>query len=71
MTLEYKGYVIVQAGNNHIQLFKDNQMVMHEACNERLSLKEMHQKVDEFVDLINKVNEGQDLNNILTKKLLV
>ena len=50
MCIEYKGYVIQQSTyNNHIMIIKENRMVMHSQCSQKLNEKQLCDLVDEFV----------------------
>lgn len=37
LKINYKGYVISQASNNHVMIYKDNQMVFHAICRKKLN----------------------------------
>lgn len=42
LKIKYKGYEISQASNNHVAIFKDNEMVFHAQC--QLKLDELELK---------------------------
>lgn len=51
---EYKGYVLQQSGyNNHYMILKDDKMVMHCQCNEKLNQKGAEKAIDFYIDLVN------------------
>ena len=37
LTINYKGYIISQAENNHVMICKDNQMVFHSQADIKLN----------------------------------
>lgn len=47
--LNYKGYTISQADNNHIMITKDKQMVFHSSCTKPLSKEELKRQIDWFI----------------------
>ena len=49
--IEYKGYIISQADNNHIMIIKDNQMVFHSSCTKLLNKEELKKEIDRFIEL--------------------
>ena len=49
---EYKGYILQQSNyNNHYMIFKDDKMVMHCQCTEKLNQKKAEENIDFFIDL--------------------
>lgn len=55
---EYKGYILQQSGyNNHYMIFKDDKMVMHSQCTEKLNQKTAEQIIDLYLDLIKENND--------------
>lgn len=51
--VEHNGYTIVQATNNHIQIYKDDQIILHASCTKKMTEEELKQQVD----LIKKIRE--------------
>ena len=52
LKINYKGYTISQASNNHVMICKDNQMLFHAQCNKELSEKELKQELEHYLKLI-------------------
>lgn len=61
--LEYKGYTISQADNNHIMIIKANQMVFHSNCSKSLNKEELKNQIDWFIKFKNMLDEkrGNDM----------
>ena len=58
LKINYKGYIISQAYNNHVMICKDNQMLFHASCDKKLNKEELQNKLDFYFnlkDLIEKV----------------
>lgn len=52
---EHKGYVLQQSSyNNHYMIIKDDKMVMHCQCTEKLDQKGAEEAIDFYIDLITK-----------------
>lgn len=52
-TFEHKGYVLQQSDyNNHFMIFKDDKMVCHSQCTEKLDQKKAEENIDFFIDLM-------------------
>ena len=43
--VEHEGYTIVQCTNNHIQVYKDNRLVLHASCNKKMTEDELKGQV--------------------------
>ena len=50
MTLEYRGFVLVQDDDNNINIYKNDILLVHEVNKERCSLKDMHDEIDKFLE---------------------
>ena len=61
LIINYKGYEISQADNNHIMICKDNQMLFHTHCNRKLSKKQLQEQFN-FYEKILGILEGGDRN---------
>ena len=55
--INYKGYTVSQASNNHVMITKDKQMVFHAPCSKPLSKEELKEKADWFIDIFSKIVE--------------
>lgn len=58
LKINYKGYIISQAENNHVMICKDNQMLFHAQSNKKLNEDELKQKLEFYFklnDLVEKV----------------
>ena len=53
LKINYKGYIISQANNNHVMICKANQMLFHASCNKKLNKKELQNKLDFYLNLKN------------------
>lgn len=50
---EYKGYVLQQSNfNNHYMIFKDDKMIMHCQCTEKLDQKGAEEAIEFYLDMI-------------------
>lgn len=54
--VEHEGYKIIQCTNNHIQIYKDDRIVMHASCTKKMTEEELKQQVD----LLKTIREGKD-----------
>lgn len=52
LKINYKGYEISQAKNNHVMICNDNEMLFHAQCNKKLSEKELKQELEHCLKLI-------------------
>lgn len=52
MEVNYKGYTISQASNNHIMITKDNKMVFHANATKKLTEDELKEQIDNFIKLL-------------------
>ena len=52
MKVNYKGYTISQASNNHIMIVKDDEMVFHTNATRKLTENELKQQIDNFLKLL-------------------
>ena len=60
LKINYKGYTISQASNNHVIICKDNQMLFHAQCNKELSEKELKQELEHYLKLIETLEKEGD-----------
>lgn len=63
LKINYKGYKISQASNNHVMIFKDNQMVFHSQIDIKLNkdgLKNVLENYFKLNDLVEKVDNDED-----------
>lgn len=44
--IEHEGYTIIQETNNHIQIYKDNHLVMHASCTKKMTEEELKKEVE-------------------------
>lgn len=58
--IEYLGYTISQASNNHIMICKDNEMVMHISCSKELTEDELKEKLDFYFYMKNSVEKHKE-----------
>lgn len=49
--MEYKGYTIEQASNNHVIITKEEERVMHVSCNHPLTDEELIELAEAFLKL--------------------
>lgn len=52
MKVNYKGYTISQASNNHIMITKDNKMVFHANATKKLTEDELKEQIDWFINVL-------------------
>lgn len=63
LKINYKGYKISQASNNHVMIFKDNQMVFHSQIDIKFNkdgLKNVLEHYFKLNDLVEKVDNDED-----------
>lgn len=53
MKINYKGYVIVQASNNHVSIFKDKHMVFHAQCFKKCTEDDLKKHCEFYLKLLN------------------
>ena len=63
LKINYKGYIISQANNNHVMICKDNQMLFHAQCNKKLNENDLKQELELFLKL-NKALEEEGIFNV-------
>lgn len=56
LKINYKGYTISQASNNHIMICKDNQMLFHASMTKKLNKEELKKELDFYLMLIEKID---------------
>ena len=54
LKINYKGYEISQASNNHIMICKDNQMLFHAELNKKLGKEELKEQLKFYLYLVEK-----------------
>jgi len=62
LKINYKGYVISQASNNHVMIYKDNQMMFHSPASVKLNkdgLKNTLEHYFKLKDLVEKVESDE------------
>jgi len=62
LKINYKGYEISQASNNHVMICKDNQMLFHAQSNKKLNEDELKQKLEFYFKLNDLVEKVEDKN---------
>ena len=62
LKINYKGYIISQASNNHIMICKDNQMLFHAQCNKKLNEDDLKQELELFLKLNKALEEDGTFN---------
>ena len=55
MKVNYKGYTISQASNNHIMITKDNEVVFHASLSKKLNEEELKAQIDWFIEFFYKM----------------
>lgn len=48
--INYRGCTVSQAGNNHVTIYKDDEMVFHASIDKRLTDSELKSYVDFYLD---------------------
>lgn len=49
LKINYKGYEISQASNNHVMICKNNKMMFHAQCNKELNEDELKQELELYL----------------------
>ncbi len=49
--VEHKGFTIIQTTNNHLQMYKDNRIVMHASCTTKMTEDELRAEVDRYENM--------------------
>lgn len=57
LKINYKGYIISQASNNHIMICRDKQMLFHAQCNRKLNEDDLKQELELFLKLDKELKE--------------
>mgnify|MGYP003457598489 FL=1 len=58
-TYEHKGYTLQQTSYNwHYMIIKDNRMVCHCPCTYKLTEEQAKEKIDLFIELLQKLEGG-------------
>lgn len=63
LKINYKGYIISQAENNHVMICKDNQVLFHSQTDIKLNkdgLKNVLEHYFKLNDLVEKVDNDED-----------
>lgn len=65
LKINYKGYEISQASNNHIVICKDKQMLFHSQCNKKLDEEELKKQLEFYLKLncLNLIEENKQLKD--------
>lgn len=63
LKINYKGYIISQANNNHVMICKDKQMLFHAQCNKKLNKDDLKQELELFLKL-DKVLKEEGMFNV-------
>lgn len=63
LKINYKGYIISQAENNHVMICKDKQMLFHAQCSKKLNEDDLKQELELFLKL-NKALEKDGTFNV-------
>jgi hypothetical protein len=58
LKINYKGYEISQAKNNHVMICKDNEMLFHAQCNKGLNEDELKQELEVYLKITKALEEG-------------
>lgn len=64
LKINYKGYEISQAENNHIMICKDNKMVFHAEKNTKVNKKGLKNILENYFNLVNILEEVETDSNI-------
>ena len=56
LKIEYKGYTISQASNNHIMICKDNKMLFHTQVSIKLNEEGLKKQLDFYLMLVEKID---------------
>nr|DAL31276.1 MAG TPA_asm: hypothetical protein [Caudoviricetes sp.] len=57
LKINYKGYTISQASNNHVMICKDNQMVFHAQCDIKLNKEGLENVLEHYFKLNNLIEK--------------
>lgn len=57
LKINYKGYVISQASNNHVMICKDNQMLFHAPVNMKLNKDGLKNVLEHYFKLNNLIEK--------------
>lgn len=65
LKINYKGYEISQASNNHVVICKDKQMLFHSQCNKKLDEEELKKQLEFYLKLncLNLIEENKQLKD--------
>lgn len=55
--INYKGYEISQASNNHVMICKNNEMLFHATCQLKLDELGLKRMLDFYLNLVEKIEE--------------
>lgn len=59
--IEHKGYRLIQSSNNHYMIFDDTgYLKMHAQCSKKLTKKEMHEAVENYLYFANMTSEEKE-----------
>ena len=64
LKINYKGYEISQAENNHIMICKDNKMVFHAEKSTKANKEELKNILENYLNLVKILEEVETDNNI-------
>lgn len=59
LKINYKGYVISQASNNHVMICKNNKMVFHAICRKKLNEEELKEQLDFYLNLVEVISNDR------------
>ena len=59
--VNYRGCTVSQASNNHVTIYKDNEMVFHASIDKKLTDDELKSYVDFYLDvlLLSNIDESE------------
>lgn len=60
LKINYKGYEISQASNNHVMICKDNQMVFHSQADIKLNKDGLKNVLEHYFKLKNLVEKAEE-----------
>lgn len=64
LKINYKGYEISQAENNHIMICKDNKMVFHAEKSTKANKEELKNILENYLNLVKILEEVETDSNI-------
>ena len=64
LKINYKGYTISQANNNHIMICKDKQILFHAQCNRKLNEEELKQELEVYLKITKDKTKLVKVDNI-------